>query len=117
MKLWHFHIEDLVRMGTLGHRLYIMKAEDVLCQRYSIVTNMQFETMESGLFVPAEKATIDDSKFIVGIPPVKSFLQAASDAAWEIGIKPKQLEDQHNELKAVREHLADMKALVFKAYE
>ncbi len=38
-------------------------------------------------------------------------LQAIIDAAWEHGIKPRQLEDASNELKATKYHLEDMRKL------
>lgn len=42
---------------------------------------------------------------------VRGFLQAALEAAWEIGLRPKGFADSGNELKAVRYHLEDMRAL------
>lgn len=44
---------------------------------------------------------------------VRPFLQACMDAAWDIGIRPTQAQDQRDELKAVRYHLEDMRALAF----
>lgn len=41
-------------------------------------------------------------------------LQAMSDVAWEIGIKPKQIEDHNSELKATKYHLEDMRTLALK---
>lgn len=41
----------------------------------------------------------------------RGFLQAALDAAWEIGLRPKGFADHKNELTAVRDHLADMRKL------
>lgn len=45
---------------------------------------------------------------------VREFLQAAADAAWEIGIKPKQMADHSSELKATKYHLEDMRKLAFE---
>lgn len=41
----------------------------------------------------------------------KAFLQAALEAAWEMGLRPKSFADHTNELTAVRYHLEDMRAL------
>ena len=106
---WKFHVQDLLRFGLLGHRLYILHNDDPVSDRYSVVTNMTFESMEAGTFLSEDKSSLDDSR--VGGYDVRSFLQAASDAAWEIGIKPKQLEDSRNELAATKYHLEDMRQL------
>ena len=45
---------------------------------------------------------------------VRGFLQAMMDLAWSEGIRPVGAEDQRNELKAVRDHLADMRTLALK---
>lgn len=42
---------------------------------------------------------------------VDGFLQAALDLAWEIGLRPAGFEDHTNELKAVRDHLRDMRKI------
>jgi hypothetical protein len=42
---------------------------------------------------------------------VRDFLQAAADAAWEIGIRPSQAKDMTSEVAAVRYHLEDMRKL------
>jgi UDP-N-acetylmuramyl pentapeptide synthase len=89
--------------------MYIMHLDDPVTERYSVVTSMTFETLERGQFLPEEKASLDDSR--VGGHDVRSFLQAASDAAWEIGIRPNQLQDDIKELSATKYHLEDMRQL------
>jgi len=49
-----------------------------------------------------------------GAETVKNFLQAAMDAAWDIGLRPTQAQNQTDELKAVRYHLEDMRTLALK---
>lgn len=46
-----------------------------------------------------------------GLGDVEGFLQAALDLAWSIGMRPRGFADHTNELKAVRDHLADMRKL------
>lgn len=41
----------------------------------------------------------------------QAFLQAMLEAAWEIGLRPKDFADHKNELTAVRYHLEDMRML------
>lgn len=42
---------------------------------------------------------------------IRGFLQAALDQAWELGLRPKGVTDNTDELAAVRYHLEDMRAL------
>jgi hypothetical protein len=44
----------------------------------------------------------------------KQFLQAALDHAWEAGLRPAGFNDTTNQVAAIKDHLADMRALVFK---
>ncbi len=108
---WKFITQDLLRMGQLGHRLFILRG-DSYEGRYSLVTNFILESQEPHSFIPEDKASLDDSK-MVG-PRVRDFLQAAADAAWEIGIRPIQMDRESNELKATKYHLEDMRTLVLK---
>ena len=45
---------------------------------------------------------------------IRSFLQAAVDVAWDMGIRPAHAQDSTNELSAVRYHLEDMRKLVLE---
>lgn len=49
-----------------------------------------------------------------GGDPGVQFLQAALDHAWEIGLRPRGFLDVPNQVAAMRNHLNDMRALVFK---
>lgn len=42
---------------------------------------------------------------------IRSFLQAALDAAWDAGLRPYNYEDTRQEIAAVRYHLEDMRVL------
>lgn len=43
-----------------------------------------------------------------------SLLQAFSDLAWERGIRPRQIEDQRNQVKAMEDHLSDLRRVSYK---
>lgn len=45
---------------------------------------------------------------------VDELLQAFSDLAWERGIRPTQIEDQRNQVKAMEGHLGDLRKVSFK---
>lgn len=108
---WKVHLESLIRWGHLGHRMYVMKEEGP--SSFAVMRNADMKVMDNSSSVAFEDAFLDDSKHYSGLD-VASFLQAMSDAAWEIGIKPKQVESHTDELKAVRYHLEDMRTLVLK---
>lgn len=42
------------------------------------------------------------------------FLQACLNHAWEIGLRPTGFHDTTEQVKAIRDHLADMRTLVFR---
>lgn len=45
---------------------------------------------------------------------IDGLLQAFADAAWEHGIRPRQIEDQRNQVKAMESHLTDLRKIAFK---
>lgn len=66
--------------------------------------------------LPFLEETYEESRDNVGA--VTNFLQAALDAAWEYGLRPKGVNDPAvglAELRATKGHLEDMRALVFKS--
>lgn len=107
---WKAFIRSNIPMGMLGHTLYIgREAPGPLSDQFSIVTGFTMKTVE-----PHSAASDDDFALkdeFGNYADVRGFLQAMSDAAWEIGIKPKQIEDNSNELKATKFHLEDMRQL------
>lgn len=64
-------------------------------------------------FVPPEEAFAIDGQF--GNDDVRQFLQAAMDAAWDMGLRPTQAKDRSDELASVRYHLEDMRKLAFES--
>lgn len=109
--MWRVHLEHLVRFGLLGYRMYVIR-ENFDGSFAVVKPPLTLQTKEAHSFAVEDDAMLDDSK----LPPsegvdVRGFLQAMSDAAWEIGIKPKQMESQASELKAVRYHLEDMRQI------
>ncbi len=103
---WKVHLQDMLRWGQAGYRMYVMREDYDGC--YSMLIKPTMHTMEPHTFAPEDEYFISDENPGVN---VKQFLQGMSDAAWEIGIKPKQLESHTDELKAVRYHLEDMRQL------
>ncbi len=108
--MWKVHLEELVCFGSMGYRMYV--ARERHDGYVELMTKPVIHNIENGVFVAHEDALLDDSGGF-GIN-VRNFLQAMSDAAWEIGIKPKQIEDNSNELKATKYHLEDMRTLALK---
>lgn len=104
--MWKVLLEDLLRSGQLGHRMYV--ARERVPGRVEIMQPPTIKVQDSALCFDHRDALLDDSMPENG---VRSFLQAMSDAAWDIGIKPKQLENHASELKATKYHLEDMRLL------
>lgn len=108
---WKVHLENLVMTGNVGFRMYVMR------ERYDDRTDVlqppaTLKTWDRGSFLGHDQAWLDDSAS--GEQNVRAMLQAMSDAAWDIGIKPKQIEDHTSELKATKYHLEDMRTLAMK---
>lgn len=78
-----------------------------------VVQPFVFKRYDKGLLIPDDEIAISGTRIMEedNIGGAKSFLQAAMDCAWEEGMRPKALEDQRQELKAVRDHLQDMRTL------
>ena len=108
--MWRIFIEDLVRTGQLGHRMMVVREN--FDGSAEVLQTSTLKHYEPHSFIPTEDAFLDDSR-MPGVT-VRAVLQAMSDAAWELGIKPKQIEDNSNELKATKYHLEDMRKLVLK---
>lgn len=45
---------------------------------------------------------------------IEDLLQAFTDAAWEQGIRPRQIEDQRSQVKAMEVNLSDLRRIAFK---
>lgn len=106
---WRVHLENRLRWGQMGYRMYVMRED--FDRSISMLHGAQFHTYPEGSFAVEDEFFLSDEQ--PGID-TRAFLQAMSDAAWEIGIKPKQIEDNSNELKATKYHLEDMRTLVLQ---
>ena len=111
--MWKVHLEDLIRFGMPGYRMYVARVRHD--GHTELITKPIVHSIENSQIVAPEDALLDDSGGFG--TNVRNFLQAMSDAAWEIGIKPKQIEDNSNELKATKFHLEDMRTLVLKKHD
>lgn len=108
--MWRVHLENLIRFGSDGYRMYV--AREHPSGGYDLLIKPTLKGIGQHASFGIEDAFMDD-----GMMPdsdVRAFLQAMSDAAWDIGIKPKQIEDHTSELAAVRYHLEDMRTLALK---
>lgn len=103
---WKVHVENLLRFGQAGYKLYAMRGRHD--GSYEVLYNPTIHSIVAGHTFDMSECLLNDE--FPGLD-VASFLQAMSDAAWDIGIKPKQLEDTLNELKATKLHLEDMRQL------
>ena len=83
---------------------------------FDLVQPFTFKSYPPFSAAPEDEVALRGNAFADG-GGVRDFLQAMVNLAWENGIKPIQLEDQRNELKAVRDHLADMRMLAMKLDE
>lgn len=72
------------------------------------VSNFTLETIE-----PARQAPAAMTSGFSQNPEAKAFLQAALDCAWEAGMRPAGWQDHGREVSALRDHLHDMRALVY----
>lgn len=113
---WKIHLEPLIRFGLPGYRMYVTRQQTIGGDKFSIVRPpLTLQDRDANAFMVPEDALLDDSVHYTGLAgsyhDVRGFLQAMSDAAWEIGIKPRGLEGHTDELRAVRYHLEDMRQL------
>lgn len=108
---WKIYLEEKPWEGVSA--LYIAKLNQDGSR--DIVEPFVFKRFPQNKMVLDVLPAITDTHF--GVDDVRGFLQAMSDAAWELGIKPKQIEDHTNELKATRYHLEDMRSLALKPQE
>lgn len=77
------------------------------------VARIELVNLDIGPAGPLDQATLSQTRedALDNIPDVDGFLQAAIDAAWEMGMRPKGFADHTSELKATRYHLEDMRVL------
>ena len=108
---WKAFLEKKPWSGTVNLRLARKRIGHM--GGFDVVQPFTFKSYREGDLIPDEEIAIagmgwaDDGE-------VHDFLRAIVDLAWSEGIKPTALEDQRNELKAVRDHLADMRSLAMR---
>lgn len=89
--------------------LYVVAAVGGMRKERFAVHSPVFQTVEPGTeFTPF----LDGKQTMTFDQEPEAFLQAMLDCAWENGLRPTGFADHTNELKAVRDHLADMQKLV-----
>lgn len=103
---WQLFVDDKSWMGKRD--LYVRcRAPDGTLHA---VTTMQTHATEPGLvYEPLLSESREDVQDNTG--DVSGFLQAALQAAWDLGMRPQGFADHKNELTAVRYHLEDMRTL------
>lgn len=92
----------------LNEKLFVVRKQfgrDI----YEVVVSLTLEQATAG-------AISTDKPMLAGVAgfesnDVREFLQACVDEAWSLGMRPKNFEAASQELKAVRDHLQDMRRL------
>lgn len=74
---------------------------------------MEFVPLEPGDYLAPDDYTVQAKARTVGGVNGQDFLQAILNHAWDIGMRPVGFLDTTKEVGALREHLHDMRALVF----
>lgn len=97
----------------MGYRMFVIREGRPDQRGYAVLTTAILNAKDEFEAVDMEKECfLDDGRMdAMNRDDVRGLLQAMSDAAWEVGIKPKQIEDNSNELKATKFHLEDMRQL------
>jgi len=96
---WKCYIRD--EFAT--DRRDVALVQDGIDGRTTYVTNIELKNVDQGEVI---------SPFVsMRKHETNGILQAIVDEAWQAGIKPRQLEDATNELKATKFHLEDMRLL------
>ena len=118
MGIWSFHLDQHPYAG--GRRLFLVRHDpDIRGLRSGsrgVVTALSLTVYDPGSAIPDEtpiSETLEERQDNMG--DVTTFLQAALDCAWEAGMRPKGWEDNraelNGELKATKDHLADMRKM------
>ncbi|MDB5611333.1 MAG: hypothetical protein JWP25_8233 [Bradyrhizobium sp.] len=84
-----------------GNRLILVK--DQAAGKIGVLSGFTWETYEEGSCFDGQS----------GLGNADDMIQQILDKAWEAGFRPSGFADVKNETSALREHLADMKAIAF----
>ncbi|KKL55824.1 hypothetical protein LCGC14_2251570 [marine sediment metagenome] len=104
---WKAYAED--RPEWMGAELWIRRKE--ANGKISILKDMVFETIEDGQLIKTE-----DSFPMRGEFDAKGFMQSIMDAAWRIGMRPEGWEGSEGQVRAMRDHLEDMRTLALHRF-
>lgn len=103
MKLgWAIHVDDRPWDGAT--KVFMTHYDG---QKYGYVSEIKMQPYERGMEIPASITEGMELSQDGGV----GFLQAAMDAAWEVGLRPRGLDDHRSELTATKYHLEDMRLL------
>lgn len=105
-----FHVERSGAFGTT--RLAIVSRE---MGRRSFVQPLVLKSFDENIVPSDAEAFVLSDGFAEDV--IFDFLQAAMDAAWDLGIRPAQAKDMTAEVAAVRYHLEDMRRLALRMTE
>lgn len=103
---------NMIPMGMLQQALILLRQDHVNNKVYMAEQLKWRECSLSGDFAGNEAFILAPSMgFEEVTPEIRNFLQAMTDAAWKLGIRPREAVDAASELKAVRYHLEDMRVM------
>jgi len=108
---WRAFLEKMPWSGVENLRIARMEVDGI-----DVVQPLVLKRYRRNEGIPRDEMALSAGTFAAE-NDIRGFLQAIVDLAWAEGIRPAAIEDQRNELKAVRDHLADMRTLAFKASE
>lgn len=115
---WHAEVFSLVPTGLMGNGLMIYW-QDSHGGKIARVKPFTLEETDPGKYISSLDYTMVDSRGAwngeVAGTDIGDFLQTMLELAWKKGLRPKNAEYGDLQLKAVRDHLADMQKLVFES--
>lgn len=101
--MWKVYLED--RPWDLRCYLHLVRQRE---GHLDVVKPFEMTTIpHGGMIVEPSMGVLGDTSREESV----AFLRAVMDQAWELGIRPTKFQDHTNELKALRDHLQDMRKL------
>lgn len=109
---YHILHQSLIPMGQLQEALILLRL-DHLNNKVQMAEPLKWRDCGMGADFAHNEAFIlaHSMGFEQITPEIRDLLQAMTDAAWKLGIKPKAAENTESEIKAVRYHLEDMRLM------
>lgn len=114
MKGWRFFLREVPWRGDRD--LFVM--HESWDGKRAMLTSAVMQSLERGNGIREEDKpflgqTVEEQQD--GVGDVDNFLQAAMDAAWDAGMRPRNFKDRTDELSSVRYHLEDMRKMALKS--